>query len=151
MSKTELVLDSMMISEILTEVDVSVKSYRKQLDEIVKRNESISSYDELIKSKDLMRLYGNAADDYTKICFIQTKLSESLIDMRSTKKVLLGGQTNIPPSVIKSCKYRIDNTIEQLGLFREAVTSAKNGIEARVRYYNSCAYTSYDKVIGAKC
>lgn len=148
---SEVVIDSSVISQTLSDVERIMKESREQLDRIIKENSQIRSYDELVKTKDLMRLYGNSADDYSKLCFMQTGVSEAVLDMKTVKKSIVSDNTAIPVSLVKTYKYRIESMIEQLTLFKEAVQSAKSGLEARVRYFNSCSYTSYDKVVGAKC
>lgn len=145
------VYDITMLSTILSEVEQSLLASRDKLDKIVSDNQNIDSFSDLSKGESLMKAYGKASDDYVKVCFIATQVAETTLDMRTARKMLTSGETKVPQSLVKSYKFRIDSVIEQLTIYREAVQSAKQGIEARVRYYNSCSYTSYDKVIGAKC
>jgi hypothetical protein len=140
-----------MMSMVISEVEKSIEKSRETLDEILERNSSISSYQELERSKDLMKLYGECADDYVKLCFMLTSISESVMDLRTVRKLLMSGESDVIPSFQKTYKRRIDDTIEQMTLLKEAVQASKLGLEARVRYYGSCAYTSYDKIMGAKC
>ena len=144
-------IDINVISQTLSEIENLVNSSREEMDSIIIRNKNLDTYEELRKSKNLIKLYGDCADDYAKLCFLQTGISEAVLDLRTVRKVLTSEGLGTPQSLVKSYKYRIDTTIEQLNLFKDAIQSSKLGLEARVRFYNSCSYTSYDKVIGAKC
>lgn len=147
----EIVLDTNIVSRTLSEIEDLITKSRDEMDRIILKNKSVDSYGELNKSKNLIKLYGDCADDYAKLCYIQTGVTEAILDLRTVRKVMTSDTVSIPPSIVKSYKYRIDVTIEQLNLFKDAVQSAKLGMEARVRFFNSCSYTSYDKVMGAKC
>lgn len=149
--KTEIVLDTNIVSQTLSEIESLIDKSREEMDEIVVRNKSVDSYGDLNKSKNLIKLYGDCVDDYARLCFIQTGVTEAILDLRTVRKVLTSDTVAIPPSLVKSYKYRIDTTIEQLNIFKDAIQSSRLGMEARVRFFNSCSYTSYDKVIGAKC
>lgn len=149
--RPEIVLDTNIISRTLSEIETLVDNSRTELDEIILKNKSVDSYGELNKSKNLIKMYGECADDYAKLCYLQTGVTEAILDLRTVRKVLTSEGTAIPQSLVKSYKYRIDTTIEQLNLFKDAIQSSRLGLEARVRFFNSCSYTSYDKVIGAKC
>lgn len=148
---SNVVMDVNMLSQILSEMESLVDNSRKKLDAIISKNEEVNSYEELAKSKDLVRLYGDCADDYSKLCYLQTGVSEAVLDLKTARKMLTSDGVSVPPTLVKSYKYRIDNTIEQLNLFKDAIQTSRLGLEARVRFFNSCTYTSYDKVIGAKC
>ena len=147
----EIVLDVNIVCRTLSEIESLIDKSRKEMDDIILKNKAVDSYGELNKSKNLVKLYGDCADDYAKLCYIQTGVTEAILDLRTVRKVMTSDTVCIPPSLVKSYKYRIDTTIEQLNVFKDAVQSARLGMEARVRFFNSCSYTSYDKVIGAKC
>ena len=148
---SDLVMDSTLLNQTLNEINRLMHESRAKLDDIINKNDSLDTYEELSKSRDLVRLYANCADDYAKLSYLQTGVNESIMDLRGVRRKLIKEQSTIAPSLVKSYKSRIDLMIEELGTFKEAIQSARQGMEARVRFYNSCSYTSYDKIIGAKC
>lgn len=148
---SELVYDATMVSQILSGIESSIKNSRITIDDIMDKYEKVSSYKELEDTKDLMRLYGDCADDYSKLCFIQSSVTESMLDLRTIRKIVATGESSMPVSLQKSYRMRIDSSVEQLNLFKESVQTSRQGLEARVRYYSSCSYMFYDKVVGSKC
>lgn len=148
---SSIVLDADMVSRTLSEIEKMIDNSRSELNDICNKYKKQNSYQELKNSKDLMRLYGECADDYSRICFLYSGVGEAIMDMRDVRKAIVSEGNGIVPSLVKSYKYRIDSMIEQLNIFKDSIQSSKLGLEARVRYFNSCTYTSYDRVIGAKC
>lgn len=148
---SEVVLDTKILNETLNQITRVMEESRKKLDSIILKNQSEDSYEELIRTKDLTRLYGNCADDYAKLSYLQTGVSEAIMDLRKVRRQIIKESSQIPPSTVKAYKSRIDLMIEELNLFKDAILSSRQGMESRVRYFNSCSYMSYDKVIGAKC
>ena len=148
--RNDIVMDQKLVIGILNQIELMIERDRAQIDSIVEKHKDVSSFDKLNKGKDLLKVYAEAADDYARISFMQTGVSESLLDLKSIKKELAEGGA-VLPSQIKPLKYRVDYLVESLNIFKEAITSAKQGMEAKVRYYNSVSYVSYDKMMGPKC
>ena len=147
---SDLVMDTSILNETLNSINRVMKESRKKLDDIISKNTDVDTYLELSKTKDIIKLYASCADDYAQLSYLQTGVSEAIMDLRSTKRQLLKDDTMIAPSLLKSYRSRIDLMIEELVIFKESIQSARQGTEARVRFYNSCSYTSYDKIIGPK-
>lgn len=146
-----LVLDERTLSALLTQVETVAQASRVEIDNIVGKYKVMRTYDELSKSKDMVKLYGDCADDYSKLCFAMQGAVEAIMDLKQVKNLIIKDSSGLVPSMVKSYKYRVDTLIEQLQDLRESGNYAKSGMEARVRYLSSITYTSYNKAMGAQC
>lgn len=144
------VIDMNSIASILSQIEGASQRDRELLDSIIAHNKSVETYSELVQSKNLPKMYSDCADDYARTCYLKSGIMEALIDLRTVRKELVANAT-IPQSIQKQYKYRIESMIENLEGLRDAVESTRQGLEARVRFYNSCTYTSFDRAMGAKC
>ena len=150
MPENNLVMDSKVFSDFLRHIQSILDESRAKLDSVISKNEELHSYDEVVKSKDLVRLYGEAADDYTKLSFLHSGVNEAIMDLRTIRRELVSDRTSLAPSLAKTYKSRIDSMISDLEIFRDSIQSARQGVEVRVRFFNSCTYSFYEKSMGAK-
>lgn len=144
-------IDFNQVSTMLSSIERMIDSDRDLLDMIVSKHKTVDTYEDLKQSGSLIKLYGEASDDYSKVCYLKSGIGEAVMDLRTMRKAILSPSSNTPPSLVKTYKTRIDDLIEQMNDFKESVDSARLGLEAKVRYFNSCTYMQYDRVMGVKC
>lgn len=144
-------IDISSISPLISSIESCLEKDRQKLQDIVNRNKDLNTYEDMVKSSSLVKNYGACADDYSKVCFLKTGVSESILDLKTFRRAILSSECNIPPSLVRTYKIRIDSLVDDLGIFKESIESTRLGLEARVRYYSSCTYNSYVSTMGAKC
>ena len=142
--------DDRYFTNLMSEMQRLFDNTRLEINTIIDRNKDVSSYQE-VTGKRLLEAYGKCADDYSKVCYYMSGISEAIIDLKTVKKLLYVNTSKIVPSMQKLYQSRIDYTINMMEEFKESIKFSKDGLEARIRYFNSCTYISYDRALGAKC
>lgn len=142
-------LNEASIQNIVIQIEMSVSSKRKILDDIKSKYEGIETYNNVVKANDFARLYGDCVDDFGRVNSIMLEISEALMDIRTVRRALR--TASLPPSAEKTIRNSIEYNTEILTEFKEAVGCLKESLSARLRFYNSCQYMQFDKLFGDKC
>lgn len=146
-----MVLNDAIVSQLFSQIEKVIETTRDEMSALNLKYDGFDTHKTLLSSKDLLKTYGNVADDYAKVCFTMQGVAEAIMDVKSVKRTISSESTNVVPAMIKSYKYKADTLIEKLTDLKEACSYAKAGMEVRVRYLSSVSYTSYDKAMGARC
>lgn len=140
--------DTNTMSVVLSQIESQVADMRKELQVIRSKNTGTDTYGALAESKNIERFYGSVVDQYGDVCGSSSSLAEMSLDLKAMKRSIV--TAGIPPTLQNSFRKRIERLMEDVSDMREVASPLKSALEARIRFYSSCMYTKYDKVMGYK-
>lgn len=127
------------LSTVLSSMEKEVDEISTKLQKIILDSYDTKSYDEL-KKGNFAEVYGGVVDEYYFIGGSLSRISLNLMDVRTLKRQIQQGIPNIVPSVEKQIRARVEYLIKNYEDLRNALSSAKDVYDAKLRFYNSCQY-----------
>lgn len=132
------------IRSILRVIDDLKQSVKNTVNDLYSKYNNIDIYTDIKSLQILNKSYACCLDDYTRLGMLLSKVSGSLLDIRSLRKYIL--TSALPPSLVNFYKRSIDDIVKDMTDVREQLEVLMKVLEARIRYYNSCQYFQKDSL-----
>lgn len=127
------------LSGVLSNLEKESAEVSAKLTQILNDSKDTKSYDEL-KKGNFQKVYGDVVDEYYFIGSSMSRISLNLMDVRTLKRQIQQGIPGMVPSVEKQVRSRIEFLVKDYEDLRNALTTAKDIYDAKLRFYQSCQY-----------
>lgn len=139
MSNVDIIHSYNSLSSVLSGLEKEASEVSCKLSKILEDSKDTKSYDELKKGK-FSKVYGDVVDEYYFIGSSMSSISLNLMDIRTLKRQIQQGIPGIVPSVEKQIRVRIEYLVKDYEDLRNALNTAKDVYDAKLRFYQSCQY-----------
>ena len=139
MSNVDILHSYNSLSSVLSSLEKEVSEVSCKLSKIMEDSKDTKSYDEL-KKGNFSKVYGDVVDEYYFIGSSMSSISLNLMDIRTLKRQIQQGIPGMVPSVEKQIRARIEYLVKDYEDLRNALNTAKDVYDAKLRFYHSCQY-----------